>query len=84
MSKDKIISKKLATLLKLHIGLDDEGFIRIAKDTVDPTQLRELFEEELPDWEDADLIVRYAEHMQKNIAELLKNSEKAFNLTDVF
>ena len=77
------ISKKLATLVKIHIGLDDEGFIRISKDTVNTDKLRELFEEELPEWEDADVIVRYTEHIQKNIAELLKDSEKMFNLTDL-
>ncbi len=78
------MSKKVATLLRVHIGLDDEGFIRVSKDTVDTNKLRDLFEEELPEWEDADVVVRYAEHVQKNIAELLKDSEKMFNLTDLF
>ena len=78
------ISKKLATLVKIHIGLDDEGFIRISKDTVNTDKLRELFEEELPEWEDADVIVRYTEHIQKNLAELLEDSEKMFNFTDLF
>ena len=78
------MSKKIATLLRVHIGLDDEGFIRVSKDTVDTNKLRYLFEEELPEWEEADVIVRYAEHIQKNIAELLKDSEKMFKLTDVF
>ena len=82
--RNSVISKKLATLVKIHIGLDDEGFIRIAKDTVDTNKLRDLFEEELPEWEDADVIVRYTEHIQKNLAELLKDSEKMFNFTDLF
>jgi len=71
-------------LVKLHIGLDNEGFIRISKDTVNPEQIRVLFEEELPDWEDGNVVVRYTEHIQKNLAELLENSEKMFNLTDLF
>ena len=78
------MSKKIATLFKVHIGLDDEGFIRVSKDTVNTNKLRDLFEEELPEWEDADVVIRYSEHIQKNIAELLKDSEKMFNLTDVF
>ena len=82
--KEKNISKKLATLIRLHIAIDDEGFIRIAKDMVNTDKLRDVLEEDLPDWEDGDIVVRYTEHMQRNINELLKDSEKMFNFTDLF
>ena len=76
--------KKIATLVRLHIGLDDEGFIRIQKDTVNPEELKQVFEDELPDWEDAGLIIRYTDYIQKNLATLLENSEKTFNLQDLY
>jgi|TARA_R110000824_G_scaffold8941_2_gene40552 hypothetical protein len=51
---------------------------------VDTNKLRGVLEEDLPDWEDGDIVVRYTEHMQNNINELLNNSEKMFNFTDLF
>ena len=82
--KEKNISKKFATLLKLHIGIDNDGFIRVNKDQVNVHKLKEVFEEELPDYEDSNTIIRYTEHVQKNIAALLEDSEKMFNFKDVF
>ena len=82
--KEKNISKKLATLLKLHIGIDNDGFIRVNKDQVNVHKLKEVFEEELPDYDDSNTIIRYTEHIQKNIAALLEDSEKMFNFKDVF
>ena len=75
---------KLATLLKLHVGLDNDGFIRIIMDRVRPVQLERVFDEVLPDWEDSGLIVRYTEHMQSEIDRVLLESEKRFNLKNVF
>ena len=51
---------------------------------VNTDKLRDVLEEDLPDWEDGDIVVRYTEHMQSNINELLKDSEKMFNFTDLF
>ena len=82
--KEKNISKKFATLLKLHIGIDNDGFIRVNKDQVNIHKLKEVFEEELPDYDDSNTIIRYTEHIQKNIAALLEDSEKMFNFKDVF
>ena len=82
--KEKNISKKFATLLKLHIGIDNDGFIRVNKDQVNVHKLKEVFEEELPDYDDSNTIIRYTEHIQKNIAALLEDSEKMFNFKDVF
>ena len=82
--KEKNISKKLATLLKPHIGIDNDGFIRVNKDQVNVHKLKEVFEEELPDYDDSNTIIRYTEHIQKNIAALLEDSEKMFNFKDVF
>ena len=82
--KEKNISKKFATLLKLHIGIDNDGFIRVNNDQVNIHKLKEVFEEELPDYEDSNTIIRYTEHVQKNIAALLEDSEKMFNFKDVF
>jgi len=59
---------KLATLLKLHVGLE----------------LERVFDEVLPDWEDSGLIVRYTEYMQSEIDKVLLESEKRFNLKNVF
>ena len=75
---------KLATLLKLHVGLDNDGFIRIIMDRVRPIQLERVFDEVLPDWEDSGLIVRYTEYMQSEIDKVLLESEKRFNLKNVF
>ena len=75
---------KLATLLKLHVGLDNDGFIRIIMDRVRPVQLERVFDEVLPDWEDSGLIVRYTEYMQSEIDKVLLESEKRFNLRNVF
>ena len=75
---------KLATLLKLHVGLDNDGFIRIIMDRVRPIQLERVFDEVLPDWEDSGLIVRYTEYMQLEIDKVLLESEKRFNLRNVF
>jgi len=75
---------KLATLLKLHVGLDNDGFIRIIMDRVRPVQLERVFDEVLPDWEDSGLIVRYTEYMQLEIDKVLLESEKRFNLRNVF
>ena len=75
---------KLATLLKLHVGLDNDGFIRIIMDRVRPVQLERVFDEVLPDWEDSGLIVRYTEYMQLEIDRVLLESEKRFNLKNVF
>lgn len=75
---------KLATLLKLHVGLDNDGFIRIIMDRVRPVQLERVFDEVLPDWEDSGLIVRYTEYMQSEIDKVLLESEKRFNLKNVF
>lgn len=82
--KEKNISKKFATLLKLHIGIDNDGFIRVNKDQVNIHKLKKVFEEELPDYDDSNTIIRYTEHIQKNIAALLEDSEKMFNFTNVF
>ena len=71
-------------MLKLHIGLDNDGFIRVNKDQVNIHKLKEVFEEELPDYDDSNTILRYTEYVQKNIAALLEDSEKMFNLKDVF
>ncbi len=71
-------------MLKLHIGLDNDGFIRVNKDQVNIHKLKEVFEEELPDYDNSNMILRYTEHVQKNIAALLEDSEKMFNLKDVF
>ena len=68
----------------MHIAIDNEGFIRIANDMVNTSKLRDVLEEDLPDWEDGDIMVRYTEHMQNNINILLKDSEKMFNFTDLF
>ena len=75
---------KLATLLKLHVGLDNDGFIRIIMDRIRPVQLERVFDEVLPDWEDSGLIVRYTEYMQSEIDKVLLESEKRFNLKNVF
>ena len=75
---------KLATLLKLHVGLDNDGFIRIIMDRVRPVQLERVFDEVLPDWEDSGLIVWYTEYMQSEIDKVLLESEKRFNLKNVF
>lgn len=75
---------KLATLLKLHVGLDNDGFIRIIMDRVRPVQLKAVFDEDLPDWDDSGLIVRYTEYMQLEIDRVLLESEKRFNLKNVF
>ena len=75
---------KLATLLKLHVGLDNDGFIRIIMDRIRPIQLERVFDEVLPDWEDSGLIVRYTEYMQSEIDKVLLESEKRFNLKNVF
>jgi hypothetical protein len=75
---------KLATLLKLHVGLDNNGFIRIIMDRIRPVQLERVFDEVLPDWEDSGLIVRYTEYMQSEIDKVLLESEKRFNLKNVF
>ena len=75
---------KLATLLKLHVGLDNDGFIRIIMDRIRPVQLETVFDEVLPDWDDAGLIVRYSEYVQSEIDKVLLESEKRFNLKNVF
>ena len=75
---------KLATLLKLHVGLDNDGFIRIIMDRVRPVQLERVFDEVLPDWDDSGLIVRYTEYVQSEIDKVLLESEKRFNLKNVF
>lgn len=75
---------KLATLMKLHVGLDNDGFIRIKLDKIRPIQLKAVFDEDLPDWDDSDLIVRYTEYMQSEIDRVLLESENRFNLRNVF
>ena len=75
---------KLATLLKLHVGLDNDGFIRIIMDRIRPVQLERVFDEVLPDWDDSGLIVRYTEYVQSEIDKVLLESEKRFNLKNVF
>lgn len=75
---------KLATLLKLHVGLDNDGFIRIIMDRIRPVQLERVFDEVLPDWDDSGLIVRYTEYVQSEIDKVLLESEKRFNLRNVF
>jgi len=75
---------KLATLLKLHVGLDNDGFIRIIMDRIRPVQLETVFDEVLPDWDDSGLIVRYTEYVQSEIDKVLLESEKRFNLRNVF
>tara|TARA_R110000824_G_scaffold36737_6_gene113760 strand:- start:391 stop:630 length:240 start_codon:yes stop_codon:yes gene_type:complete len=75
---------KLATLMKLHVGLDNDGFIRIKLDKIRPIQLKAVFDEDLPDWDDSDLIVRYTEYVQSEIDRVLLESENRFNLRNVF
>lgn len=53
-------------------------------DRVRPIQLERVFDEVLPDWEDSGLIVRYTEYMQSEIDKVLLESEKRFNLKNVF
>ena len=75
---------KLATLMKLHVGLDNDGFIRIKLDKIRPIQLKAVFDEDLPDWDDSGLIVRYTEYVQSEIDRVLLESENRFNLRNVF
>jgi hypothetical protein len=53
-------------------------------DRVRPVQLKAVFDEDLPDWDDSGLIVRYTEYMQLEIDRVLLESEKRFNLKNVF
>ena len=75
---------KLATLLKLHVGLDNDGFIRIILDKVHPIELENVFDEVLPDWEDSGVVVRYTKYIQEQVESSLSEGEKLFNLRNVF